>query len=234
MSKQRLLGFIDSLERLTRKFVWKTAQTEWRDYYDQTNYSDAAFEEKKQVVRSFIDRFKPESIWDLGANTGEFSRVVKGNAARIVSFDVDSAAVEMNYLRVKKEGETHILPLIQDLTNPSPGIGWMHQERESLMQRGSADMCLALALIHHLAISNNVPLSEIARLFSSMASYLIIEFVPKEDSQVKRLLATRKDIFSDYHKEGFERAFLNYYRIITSKQLSESHRTLYLMEKIQD
>ena len=125
-----------------------------------------------------------------------------------MSFDIDPAAVEKNYLQCVKNGEKHLLPLCLDLTNPSPGIGWENEERPPFLYRGPADTVLALALVHHLAISNNVPLDRLAAFFGKVCSRaLIIEFVPKKDSQVQRLLTTRDDIFPDYTETAFEKEF---------------------------
>jgi hypothetical protein len=119
--------------------------------------------------------------------------------------------------------------LLLDLTNPSPSIGWENQERMSLAERGPADVVMALALIHHLAISNNVPLGRIASFLSRICNWLIIEFVPKCDSQVQRLLATRDDIFTDYTQAAFEREFGEYFVMEDSVIIKGSERVLYLM-----
>ena len=142
---------------------------------------------------------------------------------------MDPACVEINYLTAVSNGETNILPLVLDLTNPSPGIGWENKERMSFFERGHADTVFALALIHHLAISNNLPLDRIASFLKRICSSLIIEFVPKSDSNVQRLLATRMDIFPDYTKEAFEREFSKLFSIQTSVDIKNSERTLYLM-----
>ena len=132
-------------------------------------------------------------------------------------------------MKLIKNGETKILPLLLDLTNPSPGIGWENQERVSFLERGHADTVLALALIHHLAISNNLPLDRIASSFRKICNSLIIEFVPKIDPKVQKLLATRKDIFPHYTKEAFESEFGKIFSIQTSATIRNSNRTLYLM-----
>jgi hypothetical protein len=119
---------------------------------------------------------------------------------------------------------------VLDLTNPSPAIGWENQERGSFLQRAPAGLVLALALVHHLAISNNVPLEKLASFFTSLGPWLIIEFIPKEDSQVQRLLASREDIFPDYTRTGFEESFKPWFKIRECKPIEGSARTLYLME----
>ena len=233
LSRYALLGILNSLESGAKRLRWQPRGTEWADYYQDTNYSPQAFEHKKTVVAGFLDRVRPATAWDLGGNVGILSRLASDRGIPTVSFDVDPAAVEKNYLDCVARGETSILPLVIDLTNPSPGIGWENKERMSLKERGPADAVLALALLHHLAISNNVPLSRIAGFFSGICHWLIVEFVPKTDSQVRRLLATREDIFPDYTRQAFEQEFSRYFIIDDSTDIRESQRTLYLMHKVQ-
>jgi hypothetical protein len=232
MSRGAMTGLIESLESTVRKLEWKPGGTEWGNYYDITNYSDAAFEHKKKLVREWTDRVRPALVWDLGANNGVFSRVAGDvdAAPQVISFDIDPAAVEQNYRQVKAEKHERLLPLLLDLTNPSPPIGWANRERDSFGRRGPADLVLALAVIHHLAISNNVPLLQLAEFFAETGKWLVIEFVPKSDSQVNKLLASREDIFPDYTREGFEAAFTTKYKIHGAFSVIESERTLYLME----
>jgi len=230
MNKQALTGLIESLEGTIRKLTWKPAGTEWGDYYENTNYTDSAFEHKKQLVHEWSAEKKPALVWDLGGNTGIFSREAAASGAFTVSFDIDPAAVEQNYRTVKTKKEQNILPLVLDLTNPSPALGWDNRERDSFSARGPVDMALALAVIHHLAISNNVPLPQLANFFAARCKWLVIEFVPKSDSQAQRLLTSREDIFPDYTREGFEAAFSARFAIRKSESVRDSERTLYLME----
>ncbi|KKR69670.1 MAG: Nodulation protein NoeA-related protein [Candidatus Nomurabacteria bacterium GW2011_GWB1_40_7] len=230
ISKQTLLGLIDGLERFVKGLRWNTAKTEWGEYYSFTNYSPRAFEHKKEIIGQFIDKKNPGIVWDFGANDGSFSRMAGNRQIKTVSFDADYAAIEKNYLKCKREGDANILPLVLDLTNPSPAIGWSHHERMSLIERGPADMALALALLHHLAIANNLPFAKIAEFFSKICKYLVIEFVPKDDSNARRLLANREDIFSDYTQESFEYQFKKYFSMESAVPVEESDRILYLMK----
>ncbi len=229
VSKMGLLGLIDNLQNTVKSLEWSPKGTEWAEYYDITNYSSSAFDEKKNLVRSFVQAAGGGKIWDLGANTGEFSRAVV-ECGNVVSFDIDPAAVEKNYNQVKNEKETGILPLVLDLTNPSASIGWANQERDSFEARGPVDVVLALALIHHICISNNVPLESFASYLSGLGKHLVIEFVPKEDSQVQKLLSTRKDIFPHYTIEGFENAFTKSFEIVKKQPVEGSLRVLYLLK----
>ena len=231
MSQRALLGIIDSLKNTIQKLKWKPSGTEWEKYYDITNYSEAGFTHKKDCVTNWVRKVKPKQVCDLGANNGAFSRLAAEQGAYVVSYDIDPAAVEKNYQQMKAGKETHLLPLILDLTNPSPAIGWQNHERESFMERAPADMVLALALVHHLAISNNLPLPQLAQFFSELGQWLVVEFVPKSDEQVKKLLQSREDIFDDYAVEAFEAAFEASYHIHQKENVQDSERCIYLMEK---
>lgn len=229
VSRLALLGIVDNLESSIKRLKWHPRGTEWGEYYDNTNYSSGSLEQKKELVSRFLDKTSARSVWDLGANTGLFSRIASSKGMQTISFDIDPACVEKNYLECVREGEHNIIPLLMDLTNPSSSIGWANEERMSFLERGPADTVLALALIHHLAISNNLPLPKIAGFFRDICRSLIIEFVPKEDSQVQRLLSTREDIFPDYTREGFERAFGVHFTIDEAVRGADTKRTLYLM-----
>jgi ribosomal protein L11 methylase PrmA len=229
MSRHGLLTLIKNLKGAIQRLSWRAAGTEWADYVNDTNYSDSAARSKRDMVQGFLRRSSPRTVWDLGANTGEYSRAASEIAPLVVSFDVDPAAVERNYGRVRGTNETGILPLLLDLTNPSPALGWAGSERLSLEQRGPADAIMALALIHHLAIGHNLPLERVAAYFARLGRQLVIEFVPKTDSQVKRLLLSRPDIFPGYTKEGFEASFRRHFTIDAAEPVQESERWLYLM-----
>lgn len=231
VSKVGLIGLIESLESLVRSFTCKIVGNSWAEYYSATNYSDSAFDEKKKIVAETAAELKSKIIYDLGANTGIFSRAAaQDSATLVISSDIDPEAVELNYRELKKDGIKNILPLVIDLTNPTPSIGWDNSERDAYLKRGKADLVLALALVHHLAIANNVPLGSIAESFAKIGSYLLIEFVPKEDSQVQRLLRTRDDIFDQYTLEGMLAAFRPYYDLVRQTPVQGSKRTLVLFK----
>lgn len=234
MGRTAMLGLIDGLERTVRNIVWKPPATLWSTYASHLNYSASAQQRKRQLVAEMIDTAGATSalrmVWDLGANTGDYSRLAASADRHVVSFDGDHASVEMHYARSRPAGAS-ILPLIQNLANPSPAAGWSNTERRSLLERGPADLAMALALVHHLAIGGNVPLQSLAAFFERIGRWLIIEFVPREDSQVQRMLALREDVFGSYTKEAFERAFGERFRFVRSVEIEGTVRTLYLMER---
>lgn len=233
LSKARLLAIVNSLEATVNSLKLPDQKTEWGEYYQDTNYSRQAFQQKKKLITKWISLYQPESVWDAGANDGSFSRLASSRKIQTLATDIDPLAIEKAYLTNKKEKDLSMLPLIIDLTNPSPAIGWSNQERMSFLARTKFDMGLCLAFIHHLAIANNLPFSHIAELFSQTVKYLCIEFVPKEDSNAQRLLVSREDIFINYNIESFKKDFSIYFQIKEKIQIQESKRTLYLMENKQ-
>ena len=230
-SRNAMFGLIDSLESAIRSLKWKAEGTEWGDYYQQTNYSDEGMQNKEKIVAGFIEQIQPGWVWDLGGNNGFFCRNVTARGIPAVAFDIDPAAVENGYRESRALKDPHLQHLLLDLTNPSPALGWGNEERMSLRERGPTDVVMALALIHHLAISNNVPLERVAAYFCSLGRWLVIEFVPKNDSQVQRLLQTRLDIFPQYTPEGFEAAFGKYYHTRQRVEIPQTQRILYLLER---
>lgn len=232
-SQAAFLGLIDSLRSAISKLDWKPGGTEWFDYYEANNqYGEAGLEEKDRLVGEFVSQVEVGTVWDLGGNTGRFSRIAAGRGANVICADIDPGCVEANYRYVRKHGETTLLPLRLDLTNPSPAIGWNNDERNSFTERGPADMILALGLVHHLVIANNVAIPMLAKFFASYCRYLVVEFIPKGDPQMDKLLSSRPDIFPDYEKESFEAYFSSHFRILKQASVPHTPRTLYLMEVI--
>ena len=233
VKKTDLKNIIYSLKGAVNKIFWNKSKTEWVDYYENNNnYTSQTMELKKKFVLDSLKKVSPDLVWDLGSNTGYFSRLAASQGIETISFDIDHACVEANYKRTIDNSEMKLLPLYLDLTNPSPGIGWDNKERYSFLERGRPQLVFALALIHHLAISNNLPLDKLAKFFCEMTQYLVIEFVPKSDSMVQHLLSTREDIFFNYHESGFEESFCKYFIIISKEKIIDSERIMYLMKRI--
>jgi ribosomal protein L11 methylase PrmA len=227
----RLRALIDSLRKTVAGLQWEPKDTEWADYADNTSYSDVATSAKARLVAEYVGRIEGPVVWDLGANTGRYSRIAADAGKRVLAFDIDPAAAERNYRALAGEGRTDVLPLVLDLANPSPGIGWAGRERRSLLDRANADATLSLALVHHLAISRNVPLPMFAALLADLAPAAVVEFVPKDDPMVRRLLASREDVFPDYTIEGFRDAVRTRFAIEAESPIEDSGRTLFLLRR---
>ncbi|MDE2750930.1 MAG: SAM-dependent methyltransferase [Chloroflexota bacterium] len=231
LGKKAIIDIADSLRATVQGLRWDHRRSSWAGYYAGDSYQDAGFDDKRKLVSEYLDVATPKRVWDLGANTGVFSRIASERGAYTVSMDNDPGVVEENYLKMKERKEQDLLPLLIDLSNPSAAAGWANEERDSLGERRNADCILALALIHHIAIANNVPLRRIAHFFAQLAPWLIIEFVPKHDKKVRALLIARQDIFEEYSQETFERIFGETYEVAKREKLRDSDRLLYLMRR---
>lgn len=231
--KRALIGMIDSLESCVRKLSWSPAGTQWEDYYeeDKNNYKSESFKHKASLVKKYVEEAKPKVMWDMGANTGYFSKIGADFGAQVMAFDVDYGAIEKNYRDLKKSDMPNLLPLFSDITNPTPAVGWENQERMSLEDRGPADVFMALALTHHLAITHNMPFSYQASCFAKLGKFVIVEYIEKDDSQVQILLANREDIFNQYTKKDFEEAFEQFFKTRHATPIKGTLRTLYLFER---
>ncbi len=231
INKQAQINLVQSLLNCVKKLELKNFKTEWNEYYNFTNYEKESFEHKKEIVTSYKDKINPENVWDFGANTGIFTRLFFSCKGEILALDIDALAVENNYLLAKKGNETNIRPLVFDLVNPSPSIGWNNEERTNLLVRSNKpDLVMALALIHHLRITYNIPFYKMRDYFAEISRNLIIEFVDKKDSQIQKMLMNREDVFDDYDMNTFETVFGEKYSILDKTPVKNTDRCMYLME----
>lgn len=229
-SRQKLDILLNGLESFVQKLSPKKVKTTWDDYYSGTILGAEYLQAKTTLVQDFIQGIDYKTVIDLGANDGHFSLLFEADK-QVVATDADHNCINELYLKIKKEGRQNIIPIINDLTAPSPAIGWANAERESITNRLKAGLVLALALVHHLAIGKNVPLPLIANWLQQMGEYLIIEFVPKEDEKVKLLLQNRADIFDAYSQEHFRSAFEQYFQVLEQTQVGNTGRILFLMKR---
>ncbi len=176
-------------------------------------------------------KIKPNSTWDLGSNTGEYAELASLHSNFVIAMDSDPSCIEGLYKNTSRKRMNNVLPLLVDLSNPSPGIGWNNRERKTIKERGRADLLLALALVHHLRIGNSTPWRLIADLLSEWGDHAIVEFVPKEDSQVQRMLIAREDIFPDIDMDHFKKAFSEKFDLIETSSVEDSLRTLCLFKR---
>lgn len=230
-SERQRLALVDSLRSAVNSLQPRRVSSRWSQYEaDRPSYSTVARASKEAIVSEIIAAVRPKLLWDLGCNTGVFSQIAAGHQAYAVACDYDHDCIESLYQRIRMQPGASILPLVVDFTNPTPPVGWAGRERQSWLQRGPADMALALAVVHHWALGNNVPLPMIAEFFSTCTRHLLIEFVPKTDPMSRRLLASRADIFPDYDRQHFEATFARHFVIQRTVELPESERVLYHFE----
>jgi hypothetical protein len=229
--KQKLVTLIAGLTGFVSNLSQKKMKSTWDDYYTDTILGNQYLNAKKVLVEKFVDSISFKNVIDLGANDGYFSLLLKERAENIIAIDFDSNCINELYRKIRKDKIKNIVPLVTTLNVPSPAIGWNNEERNSLTQRLHADVVLALALVHHLAVGVNIPLSFIAKWLSEMGTYLIIEFVPKSDEKVKQLLKNREDIFDEYDLNSFKKIFSTYYELLSEEKVGNTDRILFLMKK---
>ena len=214
-----LRGWIDQL-------ALKDQVTVWGDYSSATSYADEGRVAKTALVGEFVAAVKPRMLWDIGCNAGEFSFVASdAGAAHVVGWDADTNAVSQAFIEARRR-DAWLTPLLADLANPTPSQGWAQAERPGMAERGPADALLALALVHHLAIGRNIPVPGVVDWLVSLAPVGLVEFIPKTDPQIQRMLAFRNDIFAGYDRDAFVAAFTARARIERIVPVGESGREM--------
>lgn len=224
MSRTALNAFLDDLYNLVRSLKYTGLDSDWLKYAEAGSYGMDSLASKKEIVRELLGGLNGSTLLDLGANIGDYSQMAANRGWNVISVDSDHDCIH------SLSGLNHILPLVIDLCNPTPAIGWDNRERRSFWERiGKVDVIMALALIHHLSVRNNVPLGMVADLFAEHCQSLIIEWVPLEDRQAKRLLGTKN--IPEYNYDVFLKEFGRRFEILRSIPISGSERRIYLMEK---
>ena len=228
LSKTAYRGLLQQLRNWIAKLTLKQGEkTVWGDYADSHSYDSDEDLAKRRFVGEFVEATKPDLLWDLGCNTGEYSSVaLSAGAGRVIGFDFDHGALNKAFARGSKEG-LKFQALFLDAANPSPDQGWQQRERQGMAARARADAILALAFEHHLAIGRNVPIDQTVSWLVGLAPHAVIEFVEKSDPTVQQMLAFREDIFPDYSKENFANALARHATIVKSEVVSASGRTLF-------
>jgi ribosomal protein L11 methylase PrmA len=230
-STNKLRNLLTHLQQVTEKLRRPATATAWNDYYSHTILSQEYLKAKEDAVLQLTKDIPTDTILDAGCNDGHFSMLLAAKAKLAVAADFDSACVNHLYGTLKQRNIHNVLPLCVNLLQPTPATGFQNKERDSFISRNHHDLVLALALVHHLAITHNVPLQMIAACFAAMGRHVLVEFVPKQDEKVQLLLKHRADIFDGYTQEGFEKAFAAYFSIIATRLVPGSIRTLYLMRR---
>lgn len=231
--KKKLDHLIEHLKSIIEKFKLNTStNSTWSNYYTETILSKDYLDEKEKIFRSFINEINFDSALDAGANDGYFSQIIAEKKCRVISIDFDNQCINNLYKSIKKNNITNILPLCIDLTNPSPAVGFRNTERQSFIQRAKADLVTALALIHHLILSKNIPVEDVAAFMQMITTKnLIIEFVPVSDPKSQELVKN-KNSYHNYDETVFENCFSQFFIIEKKQAIPTTDRILYQMRKI--
>jgi hypothetical protein len=230
-SKKKLLNLVNHLEATIQKLNSRMSRTEWSNYYESTIPGKNYLQEKEKVFREMISKMNIKTALDLGANDGYFSKILAEENTEVIAVDSDSRTISKLYNELKAGSIKNILPLVMDVANPSPSIGFRNRERPSFHQRIKTELVIALALVHHLVIGRNISLTVLAEYFSEITELLLIEWIPREDEKVMQMLSGRKDVFGDYTADHFEHSFSRFFHVKKKEKIPGCHRILYLMEK---
>jgi hypothetical protein len=236
LSKNAQIKMLKVLEMHISKMELKES-TEWSAYYQQTNYDIDAFNFKKEWISRATQEIDISKVLDAGGNDGTFSNVLPASVKKVIVSDIDQAAIDQCYKNQLKSQDDRSIPMVIDLMQPSPAIGFENKERDSFINRVKifeVDMTMALALIHHLTLTGNVPFEMSAAFFASLSPYLLIEFPDKQDSWVQYILESKRDarhLFEEYGISAFAKAYQQQFDIIKQTQIPGTHRTLFLMQR---
>lgn len=224
---------VRGLRKLVDGLKWRAGDTAWTGYRQDNTYSDEDAARKQAFVGAAAAELRPGLAWDMGCNDGAYARLAAEHADHVVAFDFDHETVEALYRSLREEGNTKILPLVGNIADPSPGLGWRGLERRTLEDRGRPDLVLALALIHHVSITANVPIAEFLDWLRDLGGTTVIEFPHRPDPMVQRLLSGKgAEANADYGLENFEHELRQRFRVERSEKLPSGTRTLYLAKPI--
>ena len=226
--KELFVANVRKMRKLVQRLEWDPPKGVWTAYGERNSYTDDDARRKDEFVRQVATGQPWNLVWDIGANNGRYSRIAAEGAKTVVAVDADQGPVELLYRDLRDEGNEKILTLTMNLADPSPGLGWRGLERRAMPDRGKPDLVLALALVHHVAISANVPVKEFIDWLASLGSALVIEFPTREDPMVKKLLAPKREgLHPDYELDYFERTLNEAFEVDRSERLESGTRVLY-------
>jgi SAM-dependent methyltransferase len=225
--KELILANVRKLRKLVSKLHWRGEDSEWGAYEAFHNYSASDHALKESFIDDCVAASGAGCVWDIGCNTGQFSKIAARHAGQVVAMDLDHFAVERLYREVRSGLEGNILTLVQNVADPSPNWGWRNRERSDLRSRARPDLVLCLALIHHVVISANIPLDEFIGWLAELTDQLVIEYVSRSDDKVKTLLRNKEDKYSDYSRERLEQALGRHFAIRRQQTLESGNRFLY-------
>jgi SAM-dependent methyltransferase len=229
--KELIVANVRRLEKLVQNLDWNPGSTEWSGYQATTSYDASDAGRKEEFVRDVAQSRSWGLVWDIGCNEGRHARIAAENARYVVALDGDAGVVDRLYRELTAEGNATILPLVADVTDPPPALGWHGLERQTLDARGRPELTLCLAVLHHVAIGGNVPVPEFLSWLRELGTALVIEFPARDDPQVASLLMRKKaGAHPDYDREPFERALAERFEILRTEELADGTRILYFAQ----
>ncbi len=227
-SKRMIEANVAGLTKLVESLRWKRSESEWSSYVDRPHYTSDELAAKEAFVTQAAARRRWDIAWDVGCNDGRFSRLVSPHSDHVIAFDSDHLVVDLLFRSLAGEGPSNILPLVVDLAKPSPGLGWRGGERQAFLDRNRPDLVLFLAVIHHLAITANVPLGEILALLRSLGAVVVLEFPTEDDPMVQRLMRNKRaGVHDGYRLAAFEQLLESAFEVTRREELASGTRVMF-------
>jgi len=226
-----VIATVDKLLGVVRRLSWHPGTSAWTAYAVANTYTSEDRVRKLRFVDKAVSSARPHLVWDLGCNDGTYARAAASHASHVVAMDADHATVELLYRSLRSSRVRNVLPLVVDLADPSPSLGWRNRERPALLQRRRPDMVLCLALVHHLAIVGNIPLRQVVEWLAGLAQVAVVEFVDRHDPMVIQLLSNKTVAHADYSLGRFQHEITRHFDIDAREELSSGTRTLYVLRR---
>lgn len=228
VARELIRANVRKMRKLVARLEWSPPQGISLAYGEQNPYTEEDAGHKDDFVRAIVAARSSRLAWDLGCNNGRHSRIAAKGARHVVALDADPATVDLLYRELRDGRDETILPLTMNVADPSPGLGWRGLERRPLLDRGRPDLVLALALVHHVVIGGNVPVTEFVDWLAGTGGGLVLEFPTREDPMVQKLLASKREgLHPDYERDFFERCLRDAFEIRRTEQVASRTRVLY-------
>jgi len=216
------------VRKVLQKTRWSPGSSSWSDYASCGHVANQR-DIKEAFVRRVAGQHHRRLVWDVGANDAHFSAAVADMADVVVAMDADEVTVDRTYRKLSIDGPPNVLPLVVDLADPSPGLGWRGTERTTLEARGTPDLVLMLAVIHHLVIGSNLPLASVIDWLATLGTEVVIEWVPLDDPMSQRLTVNKRrhEVHADYTEDDLRR-YCDERFSIAAEQPCETRRLFHL------
>lgn len=225
------IGLVSSLQSGIRAINKGNSVFNWADYYQSDAVNPKYLENKISIISNILSNTKPNLVLDIGTNTGVFAKIASNYAETVVALDRDPVSINHLYSLIKKEQIRNIIPMVMDILNPSPSLGWMNKERSSFFERVNPDLVMLLGISHHLLAQANINFTKLLELCLITKKYLILEYIPPEDPNYRNLFVSRQNQFEWYTKESLILNLQNKFNVIDIKQVDPTNRSIIFLEK---
>ncbi len=233
-NKEMIESNVNGLRNIVNGLEWNPGSSRWNEYAAECDHVRVHRGAKAAFITKALAEDAPAVVWDVGANDGYFSSLAAGRAGYVLALDADEVILDEFYRSLSPNGPDNVLPIVQDMADPSPGLGWRGLERPPLVDRSSPDVVLCLAVIHHLVIGRNIPLRAVIDWLSDLGARVILEFVAPDDPMVRALTINKlpHEVHRDYNETDLRRYLSDHFVIEGEEELPGATRRLFALRPI--